>query len=364
MFDLSRRKLLKKAAVLGGLAALPLASWSSSKQLKILILGGTGFLGPHTVREALSRGHEMTLFNRGRTNTHLFPELEKLKGDRDGQLEALEGRKWDAVIDTSGYVPRLVNLSADLLAPNTAHYLFVSTISVYANFSVVGMNETAPVGTLSDQTTEKVTGATYGPLKALCEAATRSAMPGRNTIIRPGLIAGPGDKTDRFTYWPVRVARGGEVLAPGRSAGPVQFIDVRDLASFMIACLEQSATQVFNADRPAGSTTMGGMLDACKTASDSDARFQWATADWLEARGVQPWSDMPAWIPPKGEYAGFGSIDTSRATSAGLRIRPVEQTARDTLEWFRSLPDERQAKLRAGLPADREQKLLAELMQG
>jgi 2'-hydroxyisoflavone reductase len=361
MAGISRRDFVKNTAALSGLATVPFSTWASSKPLKLLILGGTGFLGPHTVQEALSRGHEMTLFNRGQTNTHLFPELEKLRGDRDGKLEALAGRKWDAVVDTSGYVPRLVAMSANLLAPNTHHYLFISTISVYADFSKKGMDETAAVGKLSDETTEKVTGETYGPLKALCETAAQSAMPGRNTIIRPGLIAGPGDKTDRFSYWPVRVKRGGDVLAPGDADDPVQFIDVRDLASFIIDCLERRSQQVFNADRPAGSLTMGKMLDACKAASGSDARFRWADASWLQGKGVQPWSDMPVWIPATGEYAGFGSIDTSRARAAGLRTRPVLQTAQDTLEWFETLPAERQATLKAGLTAERETTLLADL---
>jgi 2'-hydroxyisoflavone reductase len=210
---IDRRQFLTAATLTA--ATLPFGPVLSGRPLKLLILGGTGFLGPHTVRAALAQGHQITLFNRGRTNNHLFPELEKLRGDRDGNLEALKGRKWDAVIDTSGYVPRLVADSAGLLAPNTGQYIFISSISVYADFTKRGMDETAPVGTLTDPTTEEITGASYGPLKALCEQAAEQAMPGRTTIIRPGLIGGPGDRTDRFTYWPVRVARGGDVLAPG-----------------------------------------------------------------------------------------------------------------------------------------------------
>ncbi len=214
----------------------------------------------------------MTLFNRGKTNPELFPDLEKLRGDRDGELGALVGRAWDAVIDTSGYVPRHVRLSAELLAPSVAHYLFISTISVYRDYSTIGMDETAPIATLADPTTEQVTGETYGALKALCEKAAEDAMPGRTTVIRPGLIVGPEDRTDRFTYWPVRVERGGEVLSPGTPADPIQFIDVRDLAEFIVVCLENKVLGTFNADAPAGALSMGKLLETCREVSGSGAR--------------------------------------------------------------------------------------------
>ncbi len=330
------------------------------RSLDLLILGGTGFLGPHVVRSALSRGHRMTLFNRGRTNPHLFPDLEKLVGDRDGQLDALRGRAWDAVIDTSGYVPRLVGDSARLLAGNVGHYQFVSTISVYADFSVPGMDEAAPLATIDDPDIETIDGATYGPLKALSEQAAQREMPGRVMVVRPGLIVGPGDKTDRYTYWPVRAARGGDILAPGDGKTFVQFVDVRDLADWMVSGAERSLTGTFNAIASPATYTMAGLLTDCIAAAQAPARPVWVDAAFLEARGVAPWSDLPVWMPPTGSYAAFGRIANERALSAGLRFRSPARTAAATLAWWQALPDERRSKLRAGLAPDRESELLAE----
>ncbi len=369
----TRRDFLYRLALggacvsLGGLG-LPsrlLASGCSPKDkprvepMKLLILGGTGFLGPHTVQAALDRGHEMTLFNRGRTNTHLFPDLEKLRGDRKGDLAALEGREWDAVIDTSGYVPRLVTLSTELLAPNVGQYIFISTKSVYASFTEVGMDESAPVGLLDDPSVEQITGETYGPLKALCEQAAEAALPGRVTNIRPGLIVGPGDRTDRFTYWPWRVQRGGEILTPGDGTDYTQFIDARDLGRWIITCIENETMGVFNAIRSGGSLTMGRLLEACRKVSDSDASFTWADAEFLAQHEVAPYSDMPCWVPADEENAGFAQVSSAKAVSAGLTHRALETTIRDTLDWFAAQPEERRRKLRAGLGEDRERELLA-----
>jgi 2'-hydroxyisoflavone reductase len=328
--------------------------------LSILMLGGTGFLGPQTVEAALRRGHKVTLFNRGITRPGLFPDLEKLHGDRDkDELKALEGRKWDAVVDTSANVPRWVKKAAAVLGPNIGHYLYISSISVYAETSKPGMDETAAVATIADETTEKITGETYGALKALSEKAAEAAMPGKVTVVRPGLIVGPDDPTDRFTYWPVRVARGGEVLAPGSAGDPVQLIDVRDLGAFLVKLIEDKTTGVFNALGPEQPLSMGQTLEACKKAARSDAAFTWADADFLKKEGVHAWSDMPIWVPNSGDTAGFSKVSNARAVKAGLTFLPIADTAKATLDWFKTLPEARRAKLRAGITPEREAKALA-----
>ena len=326
--------------------------------LRLLILGGTAFLGPEIVAAAKARDWTITLFNRGKTNPHLFPELEKLHGDRNGDLKSLEGRKWDAVIDTSGYVPRHVHDSATLLKDAVKHYVFISTISVYEELSKPGMDESAPVAKLADETTEKVTGETYGALKALCEKAAQSSIPDGTTVIRPGLIVGPGDSSDRFTYWPVRVDRGGEVLAPGDPQDPVQFIDVRDLAEWTVRTVSERTLGVFNATGPKEPLPIGALLEACKKASGSDATFTWVNAGFLEEQKVSPWSDMPVWIPPVGKEAGASRVSSAKALAQGLAYRPVEETAKDTLAWWKGQPEERRAKLRGGISPEREAEVL------
>ncbi len=324
----------------------------------LLILGGTKFLGPEVVHSARARGYKITLFNRGKTNPELFPELEKLRGDRDGDLKALEGRRWNAVVDTSAYVPRHVRLSAGLLKNAVSHYVLISTISVYADFTKPGMDETAPVGKLPDETVEKVDGDTYGPLKALCEKAAEREMPEGVTVIRPGLIVGPNDPTDRFTYWPVRLARGGEVLAPGSPSDPVQFIDVRDLAEWTVHTIESRVLGTFNATGPKEPLLLLGLLEACRKVSGAEATLTWVDADFLEQQKVAAWSDMPVWVPPRGDTAGLGRLSVKRALERGLAFRPVLATVRDTLAWWRSLPNERQAALKAGLKPEREAEVL------
>lgn len=371
---LSRRDFLRTTALAAaaagalrpGAARADFTPLRSSRRLKILVLGGTAFLGPSVIHEARARGHEITLFNRGRTNADLFPDLERLVGDRDGQLDALRGRRWDVCLDNSGYIPRMVQDSAELLAPNIGQYVFISSISVYADFSKRGLNEKSPVAVISDEqvaaakTQRDVTGENYGALKALCEQAAQKACPGRACIIRPGLIVGPMDRTDRFTYWPVRVSRGGEVLAPGAPDTPTQVIDVRDLADFVVRCLEERTTGVFNATSPAGELTMGELLETCRRVSGSDAAFTWADAAWLEKNGVAAWSDMPVWVPLEGSEAGHPFIDVSRAVKAGLRFRPISETVRGTLDWWATVPQERRdAPLKAGITAEREKELLA-----
>jgi 2'-hydroxyisoflavone reductase len=323
---------------------------------KILILGGTAFLGPQLVEAAQRRGHSVTIFNRGKTRPELFPDVEKLRGDRDGDLKALEGRRWDTVIDTSGYVPRVVRASAELLAPNVRQYVFVSTISVYADTSKIGIHEDDPVATAPDPTTEDVP-AHYGALKALCEQAVEQALPGRTTVVRPGLIVGPGDSSDRFTYWPVRVAAGGEVLAPGDPATPVQFIDVRDLAEFILDAVEGGHPGVYNAT--GAPIAMGDFLTATKAALASDAEFTWVDRPFLAEREVQPWSDLPVWLPPDPGYEGFATVSIDRAVKLGLRFRPLEETVTSTVAWWNTLPEARRAQMRAGLTRAREAELLA-----
>lgn len=336
----------------------------AAKPLRILILGGTRFLGVHVTQLALDRGHTVTLFNRGKTNADLFPQVEHLHGDRDAQLDSLRGHKWDAVIDDSGYVPRHVRLSAELLAPNVSQYLFVSTISVYASLAQP-VTEDSPVGKIPDETVEKVSNETYGPLKALCEQAALAAMPGRTTVLRPGLIVGPDDNTDRFTYWPARAARGGEILAPGSPRDPIQFIDARDLAAFALHSVENRITGTFNVVSPPGKFTMGDLVNASITAAKQQVKPNppphavWVSADFLEKQKVEPWSDMPVWIPEKGDDAGAEHTNVVRAMHAGLTIRPIQQTVNDTLAWHLQRPKADQDALKAGLAASREQEVLS-----
>jgi 2'-hydroxyisoflavone reductase len=333
-------------------------SSNATRPKKVLILGGTAFLGPEVVGPALRRGHTVTLFNRGKTNPHLFPDVEKLHGDRDSDLSALRGRSWDAVVDTSGYVPRIVRKSAEALRESVGQYIFISTISVYDPSNRSTVTEESKVATLADPTTEKVGPETYGALKALCERAVEDTLAGRVTSIRPGLIVGPGDPTDRFTYWPARAARGGEAVAPGTPHDPVQVIDVRDLGEWIVTMIERRDVGVYNAVGPRDVLTIGDMLEACAGAAASDVKFTWVDASFLEAQEVAPWSDMPVWIPPSGSDAGATRIRNSRALEKGLTFRPIAETARDTLAWFRTLPPERQSKLHAGLTAEREAAVL------
>jgi 2'-hydroxyisoflavone reductase len=331
---------------------------------RILILGGTGFIGPHQVRETIDRGHQVTVLNRGHHALTHPRAVEQLHGDRERDLEALRGRTWDVAIDNPVMLPAWVRRIGTVLKEHVAHYVFISTISVYADISRIGLTEDD--ATLSyrgadpfAETAESFRAnmqTLYGPLKAVAEQEAERWFPGRTTIIRPGLIVGPGDPTDRFTYWPVRVARGGEVLAPGTPADPVQVIDVRDLAAWTIGIAERQAVGIYNAT--GRSIPMGEMLDAMRPLARQPVSFKFAGADFLLSQGVQPWSDMPAWLPPRGETAGIGRVNIDRALAAGLSLRPIGETARDTLAWFESLPADRRTKLRAGLSAEREAQVL------
>lgn len=370
----SRRSFLKNAAAaaaLAGLGAQGLAfGKAKSKEEKpkkgkgktILILGGTKFLGPAVVDAATKRGHTVTLFNRGKTDPGRFPNLETLLGDRDGNLKALEGRKWDAVVDTSGYVPRVVRDSVNLLKDNVGHYIFISTLSVYSDNSKPWMDESGPLMTVEDPNNENVR-ENYGALKALCEQAAEKIMPGRVANIRPGLIVGIDDPSDRFTYWPVRVAKGGDVLAPGTPADPVQFIDVRDLGEWTVKVIEDKTVGVYNATGPntgaKDEVGMGALLDACNKVGGGKANFVWADADFLAEQKVEAWSDMPVWVPPTGDSAGFARTSCAAAIAKGLTFRSTPDTVKSTLDWFRTEPAEHQAKLKSGIAPDREAAVLA-----
>jgi 2'-hydroxyisoflavone reductase len=338
------------------------------KPLRILILGGTGFTGPFQVRYALSRGHKVTVFNRGKTHPGELPkEAEQLIGDRNGQLDALKGRRWDVCIDIPTTLPVWVRDAAQILKGNVDRYVFISTISVYSDNSKPGMDESGPLAKYEGADSMKETQATlvaskyglYGPLKVLSEQEAEKWFPGKTLIIRPGLIVGPGDESDRFTYWPVRVDRGGEILAPGAPTDPVQFIDARDLAEWAIRMVEQGTTGIFNATGPKSKLTIAEMLDGIKKATTSESRFTWVDADFLAAQKVRPWSDMPVWVPPRGGEAGFAEIRISKALAKGLTFRSIPDTTKATLEWFRTQTAARQAKLKAGLTPEREAEVLA-----
>jgi len=366
----TRRTFIKLSAAASGAVGLGIGSTrllaeKSVKPLRILILGGTGFTGPYQVRYALSRGHKVTTFNRGKTHPGELPkEVEQLIGDRNGQLDALKGRKWDVAIDNPTTLPAWVRDAAEILKGNVERYVFISTISVYADTSK-GADEMAPLAKYdgSDPYKEtleamKASGyKTYGPLKALSEKEAEKWFPGKTLIIRPGLIVGPRDETDRFTYWPVRIDRGGEVLASGAPNDPVQFIDARDLAEWTIRTVENRETGIYNATGPAKPLAIGEMLDQIKGALNSTATFTWVPADFLEKQKVEAWSDMPVWT---GEESGMARTNIARSLGKGLTFRPLAETARDTLAWFKSQPQDRQSKLRAGLTPEREAEVLAQ----
>ena len=330
---------------------------------RILILGGTGFIGPHTVRYAVERGHEVTIFTRGRTQADI-PDVEHLTGDRANDLGALVGRSWDAVLDNNARDYRWVRLSADLLRDATGHYLFVSSISAYAGeatgfeggervFWEPTVDESAPLIAPSADFHEGDE-ASYGLSKTLGEEAVRTAFPGRATIVRPGLIVGPGDRTDRFTYWPVRIDRGGEVLAPGTGLDATQIIDVRDLTEWIVRMAETGTPGVFNATGPEARMSMAEMIYGIRAISSAPVSFTWVPASFLAEQEVRPWSDMPAWIP--GDPLSLVSV--AGAVEAGLTFRPLAVTALDTLEYQKRRPEDERIELQAGLPPHRETEVL------
>ena len=359
----NRRDALKIA---GGatLATLVDSAFAKPKTLKVLILGGTGFIGPHFVDALTAGGHKITLFNRGKRDPEVKPGIEQLLGDRNGQIDALKGRDWDVVIDNSGYTPSQVKATAELLKDHVKRYIFISSIAVYADFAKAGVDEDYKLAELKDPTTEVVNGETYGGLKVLCEKVIETTYGKRATIIRPTYIAGPGDHTDRFTYWPVRVSKGGEMLAPGTPSDPFQYIDVRDLAGFIRTCVEKDVDGKFNLCGPQGAVTMGSLLDESKRITKADTRFVWVSPEFLEAHEIigekAQGNYIPIWQPPKGEQAGLLLVSPARAEKKGLKFRSLETTIRDTLEWQKSRPADKQA-LKAGLTMEKEAELLKAL---
>jgi 2'-hydroxyisoflavone reductase len=337
-----------------------------SGKFRLLVLGGTGFIGPHIVEAALAKNWEVTLFNRGKTRPELFPDVEKLQGDRDGKLDALKGRDWDAVIDNSGYVPRIVKDSATLLADHVQQYVFVSSISAYDEsiYGKRGIVETDKVATMPDPTVERVM-EFYGALKALCEQAAEAALPGRVTNVRPGYIVGPGDPTDRFTYWPLRVERGGELVAPGTPNDPIQYIDARDLAAWIINAVEQKHVGVYNLCGPVEPTTIGALLQTCiEVTGNKEAKPVWIDAKVLEENGTQIGADLPIWIPDDEKMGGFARVSNAKAVATGLVTRPTADTVRDLLKWFHEQPEPRQKTVRAGWLPQKEAEVLAAVHSG
>jgi Nucleoside-diphosphate-sugar epimerases len=336
--------------------------------MNLLIIGGTRFLGRHLVTAAHARDHEVTLFNRGLHSSEPLTSVETIQGDRYSDLDKLKGRRWDAVVDTCGMLPRAVRAAAEALADSVDRYVFISTQNVYSDISMPNVDETAPLSTLTteqlaeanamDTAGEPSYGAMYGGLKALCEQAAEEVMPERVLTIRPGLIVGPYDYTDRFTYWVVRVARGGEVLAPGRPDRFVQFIDARDLAEWTVRMIERKAVGVYNANGPTNSVTMQSVLEECKSVSDSDAALTWVSEHFLLQENVSAWSEMPLWLPEEAapHLKGFMFINCDKAVQAGLRHRPPSETIRDTLVWHRTTRTNE--ALKAGISAEKEQTLL------
>ena len=374
----NRRDFLKVAAAGGGALGLgwiprPLVGRSldvrhvgrAQTPLKILILGGTGFTGPFQVHYAVARGHTVTVFNRGRRQADLPDTVEHLVGDRNNDVTALEGREWDVVIDNPTTLPNWVRLSGKLLKDACRQYVFISTISVYGDTSEPGMDETTPVleykGEADPFTLElnQQTMGLYGELKALSEREAAYWFPGRATIIRPGLIVGPRDESDRFTYWPVRVDRGGEVLAPNSPNDPTQIIDARDLAEWTIRMVEQDDVGVFNATGPERPRPFGEMLNGIKAAIGSNATFTWVEQDFLQQHEVRQWGELPVWVRQGPDTAGFMTVSVAKAQGRGLTYRPFEETVRDTLAYHKSRTEERQAALRAGLKPEKEAAVLA-----
>ena len=373
-----RRTFLKMSALAGGALGVGVTPSSSPRRsrapragtpLDILILGGTGFTGPEQVEYATARGHRVTLLNRNKTRPDFFKgRVEQLVADLNTDVSALKGRRFDVVIDNPTTLPAWVRNAAQYLAGNTKHYIFISTISVYPDNSVPGQDETAATTTmpadLDPYTLDRANaGKYYGALKSFSEREVASHYPGMNTIIRPGLIVGPLDRTDRFTYWPYRIDRGGEVLAPGTPNDPVQFIDSRDLAEWTIRMAENRVFGTYQATGPAAPLTIAEMLYGIKAVTTAGAQFTWVPADFLEQQKIRGWRDMTVWLPPTGDTAGFSRRNVAKAVGAGLTFRPLAVTAKDTLEWNRTRPEAERTAIAegsvGGISAAREADVLA-----
>ncbi len=344
---------------------------AAPRKLKLLILGGTGLTGPHQVRYALARGHEVTIFNRGRKSREWPGHVEQLLGDRDTndyaslKAEVAKGRRWDVCIDNPSSVPAWIRDAAAVLKGHVGSYTMISSLSAYADNATVGADETAALATFEgDPLAETMTSlradmGKYAGLKAATEAETLKHFGEAATLVRPGLIVGPGDETDRFTYWPMRLAKGGEVLCPGDGRDPVKFIDARDLGEWMVRLAEQGARGAFNAIGPAYTLDMAGLLYGLRASSTAGATLTFVPTEFLDAQQVSAWGDMPVWVPGQGDSAGFHTRSNAKAIAAGLSFRSIADTSQATLDWFAAQPEERRnAPLRAGISAEREAAVL------
>lgn len=363
--DPDRRDFLKlSAAAFGALTlGLPRSARAGGGGRRVLVLGGTGFIGPYQIRSLLAQGNEITMFNRGRTNPGMFPELEKLRGDRNGDLESLRGHTWDVVIDNSTSRPDWVTRSAEFLRDSVELYYYVSSRSAYASFSTVPMTAAVPSHTYEtagvDRATADITRLPYGLAKAESEREVMRLFPDRYGIFRPGLIIGPDDPTDRFTYWPVRIHRGGEVLSPGDGRDPVQIIDVRDLGDFMALSAGEGHTGIFNLVGPATPRPMAELLYGIRAVTTAETTFTWVPREFLAEHSVRPYREMPVWMPPTAGREGFARFDLSNEVAHGLTFRSLADTTQATLDFHFSRSPERQAQLRAGLSAEREAEVLS-----
>lgn len=324
--------------------------------MKILIIGGTIFLGKHIVKIAQERGHEVVLFNRGKHNQELFPEIEKIRGDRLSDLELLRDRTFDSVIDTCGYFPRAVRMSAEFMRNKAKHYTFISSISVYKEFDVKGLNEDSATAVLEDETVEEVTGETYGALKRLCEIAAEEVFGADALNIRPGLIVGEDDPSDRFTYWVSRIAKGGEIAVPDSFGRAVQFIDVKDLAAFTLDMIEKGAGGIYNATGPEKELSFGEFLKACRKVAGTDPEFIRMSEEFILENNIAPYTELPLWVPES--WSGTDNVDISKALKTGLKIRPLTKTIADTLLFDRARIGH---TLRSGLSSEKESELIAML---
>jgi 2'-hydroxyisoflavone reductase len=360
---MNRRELIKMSTAAATGLLMQQGAFAASKPQTVLIFGGTGFIGPHFVRELHAGGHKVTLFNRGKRNPGLFPDVETLIGDRNvaNSVDVLKGRKWDVVIDDSGYFPGQVTASTSVLKDNVQHYIFVSSISAYADMTPAGIDEDYKLAPLDDPDAKQITEKNYGGLKAACEQIVEKTFGTRQAVIRPTYIVGPGDHTDRFTYWPWRVARGGEMFAPGTPQDPIQFIDVRDLAEFMRRCVEERIGGRYNLCNPPGAVTMDDLLETSKRVTKANTTFRWAPLKFLEENKLLESGELTTWSPPTGEYAGSSLVSSARAVGKGLRFRNLETTVRDLLAWHEQRPADQKQKLRAGMSPEREAELLKKL---
>jgi len=360
---MKRRTLVKAIGTAGIAASLPfhVLGNTGEKKMKVLFMGGTGFIGPHMVRALVAAGYDVTLFNRGKSNPHLFPDLAKIKGDRlTDDIRQVSGHDWDLIVDSSCYIPRAVDMLMDAVdTDKVKQYVFISTISVYASFSQAGITEESPLEQMDEDPESEDVSKWYGALKVRCEEQAEKALPGRVTKVRCGLIIGPGDKSDRFTYWPVMAEQSDEILAPGNGDDPLQTIDARDLADWVVHCIDQKLVGPFNSTNPAGLYTFGDVLNMCRDELNPDLKLTWVPTEFLNTQNLEESGGLPLWVGDNEEYAGVWKVNAGLAASKGLKARPLSESIKDTWAWWSTLPAERTAKLKTGLSPERQAEILA-----